>query len=146
MTVKEKQEELVQNLKKWQKVENGSILASAQIIGETENPLIRLVMEIIQRDSQMHYRVQQMIINSLTTEAVSIGTDDLVNIWDSIEHHIKVEQETIDLAKASLETLKGTKSPFQSYLLSYLMADEEKHEKLLGDLQLIKKNMYPDSA
>ena len=29
------------------------------------------------------------------------------------------------------------------YLISYLLADEQKHDKLLDDLALIKKRMYP---
>ena len=31
----------------------------------------------------------------------------------------------------------------QQYLLNYLLEDEKKHDKLLDDLELIKKKMYP---
>ena len=31
----------------------------------------------------------------------------------------------------------------QQYLVNYLIVDEEKHDKLLDDLNLIKMGMYP---
>ena len=35
------------------------------------------------------------------------------------------------------------KYPMQKYLISYLLEDEKKHDKLLEDLKLIKNDMYP---
>jgi hypothetical protein len=110
---------------------------------DTDNPLIRLVMEVIQRDSNMHHRVQQMIIDSTEQSVVHINVDDLVNVWDAIEKHLDIEKKTISLAEEAMAALKGTKYPLQKYLISYLLEDEKKHEKLLEDLALIKKDMYP---
>jgi len=143
MSTKEKQDQVVESMRRWQKVENAAVVQTAKIIDETENPLIRLVMEIIQRDSHMHHRVQQAIIDSFTRESVYIPVDDLAKTWDSIEKHIAIEKKTIELAKANLESLAGTKNVVQQYLLSYLLADEEKHDKLLANLALIKKGMFP---
>ena len=116
---------------------------TAKIMAETDHPLIRLVMEVIQRDSNMHHRVQQMIIDSMETIPVELTADDLVGVWDSIEKHTQLERQTIEMAQKSLETLKGTsKTVMQQYLLAYLLADEQKHDKLLADLELIKKGMF----
>ncbi len=143
MRTKEKHEKIVNTMQRWQKIENAAVTQTARIMEESDNQLIRLVMEIIQRDSNLHHRVQQTIIDSLTREAINVPVDDLSKVWDSIEKHIAIEKQTIALAKESLEALEGTRSVVQQYLLSYLLADEEKHDKLLADLALIKKGMYP---
>jgi len=143
MNSKEAQEKLVENMKKWQKVENAAVNQTAKVMGETDNPLIRLVMEVIQRDSNVHYHVQQVIIDSLERAPLNVGVEDLQKVWSSMERHLEIEQQTIELAKESLASFKGKANLVQRYLLSYLLADEQKHEKLLTDLELIKKGMYP---
>ena len=93
MSTKEAQELIVANMKKWQKIENASVSSTGRIIEKTENPIVRLVMEIIQRDSQMHYRVQELIADSLTTKAISLTPDEVGEVWDRIEKHIELEKK-----------------------------------------------------
>ena len=142
MSTKEQQEILVNKMAQWQKLETAAVAQTASIMSKAEHPLIRLVAEIIQRDSQMHFRTQQMIIDSLTT-SIHVPVEQLVDVWDAIEEHIKIEKHTIEIAQASLKALEGSHSVIAQYLLSYLLADEEKHDKLLADLELVKKKMYP---
>ena len=143
MSTKESQEKLVDNMKRWQKVENASVASTAQIIEKTENPLVRLVMEIIQRDSQMHYRVQDLIADSLSAKALSLTPDELADVWGMIEKHIEIEKKTVELAEEALAALKGKKMVVQEYLLQYLLEDENKHNHILESLATIKKGMYP---
>ncbi len=146
MSIKEQYAELNKTMKHWQTLENKAVSQTAKIMTETEHPLIRLVMEVIQRDSNMHHRVQQMIIDSMESGFVEISPDDLANVWDSIEEHIKIEKQTIDMAKKSLEALRGqSKVVMQQYLINYLLVDEEKHDKLLADLDTIKRGMFKSS-
>ena len=143
MSTKEQQEILRHKMVQWQKLETSAVAQTANIIGRTDQPLIRTVAEIIQRDSQMHFRVQQLIVDSLAEESIPVPVDQLAEVWDAIEEHIKIEQRTIEMAKASLAAIEGTHNVVQQYLLSYLLADEEKHDKLLADLERIKRKMYP---
>nr|MBN2276185.1 hypothetical protein [candidate division Zixibacteria bacterium] len=143
MSTKEIQEKLVENMKRWQKIENASVASTGRIIESTDNPVVRMIMEIIQRDSQFHYRVQEFIADSLTTKTVAFSTDELGEVWDMIEKHIQLEEKTMELAKESLGALKGKKMLVQEYLLNYLMEDEAKHNKILGHLEKIKKGAYP---
>jgi len=143
MGTKEKQEQLVARMHRWQKIENAAVTQTAKILEETDHPLIRLVAEIIQRDSTMHHRVQQTIIDSVEREAINVFVPDLEKVWASIEKHIAIEKKTIELAQESIADLEGTKHPVQQYLLAYLKRDEEKHDALLADLELLKKGMYP---
>jgi hypothetical protein len=143
MSTKELQERIVENMKQWQKIENASVAQMAAIMEKTDNPLISIVMEIIQRDSQMHHRVQQMVVDSLESQVVALNPDELADVWDKIEDHIQLEKETIRLMEDSMEALKGKKMVVQEYLLTYLKCDEEKHDLLLDALEKIKKGMYP---
>ena len=143
MSMKENLENLAGTMKRWQKLENAAIAQTARIMEETEHPLIRAVMEVIQNDAKNHYAIQQLIIDIVEKEYVNVFTDDLVKVWDSIEKHIQLEKKTIEMADESLKALEGSKNVVQLYLLDYLRADEEKHDKLLADLDRIKKAMYP---
>jgi hypothetical protein len=142
-STKEVQQDLIANMETWQKVENASIASTGRVIEKTENPIVRLVMEIIQRDSQMHYRVQEWIAESLQ-KTVSLAPDELGQVWDLIEEHIKIEEKTQQLAQESLQATKTSKGMLvQSYLLEYLLEDEKKHALLLDRLADIQKGMYP---
>ncbi|HET7852937.1 MAG TPA: hypothetical protein VFM04_00555 [Candidatus Methylomirabilis sp.] len=142
MSTREKETQLVETLRAWQRVENRSVAQTAEIIDRTRNPVIRMVMEIIQRDSAFHHRVQQFIIDSLETQPVTLSVDDLAQVWDAIEVHIEAERRTCELAAAAEKALAGTKNVVQQYLLAYLASDEKKHDQLLDDLALIKRGMY----
>jgi len=143
MFTKELQEKIVAIMKRWQKIEDASSESTGKIISKTDNPLLRLIMEIIQRDSQMHHRLQGLIIDTLEGKAVSVTPEDMADLWGLIEEHIKIEKQTIELAEIAAEALKGKKMVVQEYLLNYLKLDEEKHNKMLDDLNTIKRGMYP---
>jgi len=132
--------ELVGVLRKWQEIEDGSVASTAQIMGKTKNPLIRLVMEIIRQDSVMHKKVQQFMIDSLEKKAVSLTPEELGEIWDSVERHAAMEKETIELAE---QLRKNCRLFVQRHLLTYLIEDERLHDRLLGQLEDFKRNIYP---
>jgi hypothetical protein len=142
MSTKENLAKLVEILREWQHIENASVAQTAQIIDKTQNPVIRMLMEIIQRDSAMHHRVQQFIIDSVEKQAITLTPDDLAQVWGAIEAHIEAERKTEDLIMAAKKALAGTKDVVQQYLLAYLGHDEKKHDDLLQDLSLIKRGMY----
>ena len=137
------QEQIVDNMKRWQKVEDASLASTGRVIEKTGNPVIRLVMEIIQRDSAMHHRIQQMVIDTFVKEVVTLTPDELIEVWDLVEKHIELEKKTVELAQEAIDALKGKKMVVQEYLLEYLMIDEQKHNEILARLETIKKGMYP---
>jgi hypothetical protein len=141
MSTKEFQQEIISTMRRWQKIEDAAAASTGQVMEKTDNPIIRLIMEIIQRDSQMHYRVQEWIADSLDFKTVSLPPDDLGRVWGMIEHHIELERKTLELAEQALTSLKGKKMVVQEYLLEYLAEDERKHGNLLRNLEIIKKGM-----
>ncbi len=91
----------------------------------------------------MHYRIQDLIIDSLERSTISLTPEELGEVWELIEKHIDLEKKTLELAKDSLDALRGRKMVIQEYLLDYLRIDEEKHNSVLKTLSTIKKGMYP---
>ena len=143
MSTKETLEELVEQMKTWQKLENAAVSQTAKIMERTDHPLIRAVAEIIQRDSHMHYRVQQLIIDSIEKEAIPVLIDQLDGVWATVDEHIKIEKKTIEAAEKSLKSIEKTRNVVPHYLLEYLLTEEKKHERMLANLDLIKRKMYP---
>jgi cobalamin biosynthesis Mg chelatase CobN len=143
MSTKEIQQTIIDNMRRWQKIENASVTSTSQIIEATDNPVVRKVMEVIQRDSNFHYQIQELIANSLESTTIAFSTDELEKVWTLIEKHIDLEKKTVQLAEEALAALKGKKMLVQEYLLNYLLEDEKKHNKLLSQLEQIKKGMYP---
>jgi hypothetical protein len=143
MTTKESQETLVSQMRKWQKIEDASVVSTSQVMEKTQNPLVRLIMDIILRDSRMHYRVQEFIADSIERQAITLSSDDLADVWGMIERHIDLEKKTVELAEQALASLKGQQGMVvQEYLLNYLLEDERKHNDLLSRLDEIKRGIY----
>lgn len=142
MSSKEVQEQIVSNMQRWQRMENATIASTGRVMEKTENPIVHIVMEIIQRDSQMHHRVQELIADSLTSKTITLNPEELEKVWDLIENHIKLERETIGMAEEALAALKGKQMVVQEYLIQYLLEDENKHNHILDALSVIKKGMY----
>ncbi|OGL42425.1 MAG: hypothetical protein A2161_21100 [Candidatus Schekmanbacteria bacterium RBG_13_48_7] len=143
MSTKELQQTIAGNMKQWQKIEKASVVSTAHVLEKTDNPIVRLIMEIIQRDSQMHYRIQELIVDSFEKKAISLSTDELAAVWGLVEKHIELEKQTVKFAEEALAALKGKKMVVQEYLLNYLLTDEKKHNTVLSDMEKIKKGMYP---
>jgi hypothetical protein len=133
-------EELKTTLRRWQEIESESVTQMSVIIAKTHNPLIQLVMEIIRQDSAMHKRVQQVILDSLEKQAFTLTPEELGEVWDLIEKHAAAEKETIELAE---KARKNCRLFVQRHLLTYLTEDEQKHDRLLGQLEDFKRNLYP---
>ena len=131
-------EKLLKTLRDWQGIERNAIETCTKIMEKTDNLLIRQFMEIIRNDSVQHHRVQQFIIDTLTKQPVKLSHEDLAQIWDEITAHDKVERKTIEMAKQCKEECQFF---VQRSLLEYLIADEEKHDLILSELDKFKKDM-----
>ncbi len=143
MSTKELQDTIAENMRKWMRIEDASVASTGMIMEMTQNPFLRLVMEIIQSDSRVHHHVQNFINFTLKHEAVSLSPDDLAVVWSAIERHNEIEKKMVGLVATTLEALKGRKMIVQEYLLNYLVQDERKHADMLEALEKVKKGMYP---
>ena len=143
MNTKELQKQIISEMRQMQKVENASVASTGRIIEKTKNPIVRLAMEIIQRDSNMHDQVQDFIADSLGEKTVSLTPEELAEVWGMIEQHIQLEKKMIETVEQLRTAMKGKHMVVQQYLIDYLLEDETKHNNLLDRLSGIKTKMYP---
>lgn len=131
---------LVDAMRKWQGIERQAVEHCAALMEKTTNPLIRQILEIIRNDSVQHHRVQQFIIDTLTTTPVHLTPEDLGSVWEELTAHDELEREVIELGK---QLRDDCRFPVQRSLLEYLIHDEQKHDMLLGELAKFKSSLYP---
>ena len=143
MNVKEFQQEIVSGMKRWEKIEDAALTSISKVIEQTDNPFIRLVMEIIQRDTQMHHRVQEWISLSISEKAAVLTYDDLDKVWRQVEQHMEVERQMAAMVREMLAAVEGKRMVMQEYLLNFLLEDETKHSNLLHRLEQIKIGLLP---
>ncbi len=123
-------------IRDWQRLEETTIAYSDELMSKTSNPLIRTTMQMIKDDSEKHKAMQQMIIDNLTKEALRLTPDDLALLSEALDRHLEAEAKSVELARSAL---KDSKLFVTQYILSYLLADEEKHHALLSRLGEAKK-------
>jgi hypothetical protein len=140
MSTRELQQRLIANLREWQKLEHAQINLTGAVMEETSNPVVSVVMEIIQRDSEMHHRVQQLIIDSLESEVVAMEAADVALVRQELHNHLEMEKETVRIAQESLAALAGRELVIQEFLMDFLRRDEEKHRELLVALETFLEN------
>jgi hypothetical protein len=133
-------EELIATLRRWQQIEGATVAQTSKIIEKTRNPLVRMIMEIIRQDSVTHEKVQQVLLDGLEKEAFSLTPEELGEIWDLVEQHVQMERETIELGE---KARRNCRLLVPRHLLDYLLEDERKHERLLGQLEDFKRRIYP---
>jgi hypothetical protein len=139
----ERVEKMVTLLKTWQGLERQAMDDAGEIIEEAKNPLVRMIMSIIRHDSLMHHRVQQFLIDSVTEADVPVSREDLARIWEKLEEHDRLEKKAIEMAT---QLRDEAWSPVHKQLLSYLLADEQKHDTLISQLGDMKKGMSQASG
>jgi hypothetical protein len=143
MSTRELQQLLIENLREWQKLENAQIAMADSVRQTAGNVLVSVIMEIIQRDSQMHHKVQQLLIDSLESEIVTLAPKDAKLLRDQLATHLKMEEETVRLARGSLDALAGKGFAVQEFLMEFLHRDEQKHRDLLTTLDVF---LTPDDG
>lgn len=132
----EESEEFLNLIREWQALEDKTIQSAEMLINNTNNPLVKMTMEMIRHDSEKHKVMQQMIIDSLTKEAVHLSPDELAPLSDLLNKHLEAEAKSLSLADAALEK---SELFITRYILSYLIADETKHHNLINKLNELKR-------
>lgn len=123
-------------MREWQRLEDGTIKYADELMKKTTNKLVRMTMEMIKHDSQKHKVMQQMLIDSVTKEPFSLSPDDLAVLGSSLNKHMTAEAKSLELAE---EALSNSELFVTRYILSYLIADEQKHHNLLSRLDDLKR-------
>lgn len=132
----ENSKEFLKTIKEWQKLEDDTIRFSDEMLKKSRNKLVRLTMEMIKHDSQKHKAMQQMLIDSIEKEPFVLSPDELNALGNGLNKHLAAEARSLELAD---EALLNAEMFVTRYVLSYLIADEQKHHNLLGKLNELKR-------
>jgi len=133
-------EELAKILKDWQGLEDQTIKFSEEVMKKSDNPFVKVIMEIIKRDSEKHKAMQQYAIDHLIKEATRLTPQELAPLSDVLDKHIEAEARSMGMASTALAKSKDF---FTNFIISSLMADEVKHHEMLTKLDHIKGAVYP---
>ncbi len=128
--------EFLNIIKEWQSLEDETIRFSEDLIKKTKNKLIKMTMEMIKHDSQKHKEMQQMLIDSITKEPFILSPEELNALGNGLNKHLAAEAKSLQLAD---EALQNSELFVTRYVLSYLIADEQKHHSLLTKLEELKR-------
>jgi len=132
----EESAEFIGGLKEWLKLEDETIKHANSTMKKTKNKLVRMTMEMIKHDSEKHKAMQKMLIDSITREPLVLTPDDLAALSDTLNKHLAAEAKSLELADAALD---NSELFITRYILSYLIADEQKHHNLLAKLNELKR-------
>lgn len=133
---KEGSEKFLGTIREWQKLEDETIRYAEEMLGKTENSLVRAALEMIRDDSHKHKALQQLLIDSLTKKPLHLSPDELASLSDGLNRHMAAEAKSLELAD---EAVRESELFSTRFILSLLIADETKHHKLLGDLNELKR-------
>jgi len=133
-------EELANVLKDWQGLEDQTIKYSEDLMKKSDNPFVKVIMEIIKRDSEKHKAMQQYAIDHLIKEATRLTPQDLAPLSEVLDKHIEAEAKSMEKASAALVKSKDF---FTNFIISALLSDEVKHHEMLTKLEQIKGAVYP---
>ncbi|HXX81157.1 MAG TPA: hypothetical protein VEI46_06380 [Thermodesulfovibrionales bacterium] len=132
----EESAEFIGGLKEWLKLEDETIRHANATMKKTKNKLVRMTMEMIKHDSEKHKAMQKMLIDSITKEPLVLTPDDLAALSDTLNKHLAAEAKSLELADTALN---NSELFITRYILSYLIADEQKHHNLLAKLNELKR-------
>jgi hypothetical protein len=128
-------QELIKAMEAWMDSEDQTIKDAEYMKNEADSPFVKLTMEMLIHDAEKHKIIQQMVIDSLTKEAIHLTPEEFTPLKEVLNTHIMEESESLMRVMATLDK----KEPrITRYLLSYIGADEAGHRELVGKLNELK--------
>lgn len=142
MTVSDKveqQADFVEGISKWMELEDVTIAHCGRIKDATENRLVDIIVESIRADSEKH-KVMLGFITEALNGTITLEPDELGALSVLLDEHLEIEKSSIEMAEREYE---NSRHFVIRHLLSYMLADEKKHYKLLSQLKDYQRHLYP---
>lgn len=122
-------------------------LESASLVREVKdncaNPLICLVMDIIENDAVIHARIEEVIAQSLEEKAMSFSPEEIGEVIGLIRRHVDLKRQAATLAEETIDGVTDKSLGLQTFLMRGLLADEQKHRDLLEGIEKVRSHLYP---
>ncbi len=123
-----KYEDILDKITGWQAIESENIEHTNKAIPKAKNPLIKVMLQALRLEAEKRRILQQMIVDSVKTEAVHLSPDELQDLSAHLNKHMEAEEKALSMAK---EAFERSELAIPRYLLSYLIADSKKQNSLL---------------
>lgn len=135
----EQQAAFVDGISKWMELEDVTIAHCERINDATENRLVEIIVDSIRSDSEKH-KVMLGFITEALNGTITLEPDELGELSVLLDEHLAIEKSSIEMAEREYE---NSRHFVIRHLLSYLLADERKHYKLLSQLKDFQRQLYP---
>jgi rubrerythrin len=141
MTLPENRKHFEELIQRWIGIEESTINEANDLMGQSKNPMVKTIIDMLKRDSEKHKNVLETIRYSLD-HTVTFDTDDMNIIDTFISKHTTIEKTAIETAEQALEM---SSLPLPRFLLENLLADEKKHDAYVEELNELKGYMAKDT-
>ncbi|HUI67090.1 MAG TPA: hypothetical protein VL087_02625 [Nitrospirota bacterium] len=128
-------QDLIQAMEAWMDSEDQTIKDAEYMKNEADSPYIKMTMEMLIHDAEKHKIIQQMVIDSLTKEAIHLTPEEFAPLKEVLNTHMAEESESLMRVMA---TLDKKEQRITRYLLSFLGASEAGRRELVGRLNELK--------
>ena len=129
--------EVVDLLKEQKKLELGHVKALTETLKSVENPMIKVLLDMIIHDSRKHATIAQALIDVEAGSAphrLDMDLGPATNFNQNIKQHVRVE---LDMIERLGEVSKLVKDDRVRKFIDYLVDEEKRHHKLLKEFSLL---------
>jgi len=143
ISMREQYEQITSTMTDWKLLEQRSAESIEKVKAKCGNPLICLMMDIIENDARIHERLQELIISSLQRQPITLSLDEVGEVIELIREHTRIKGEMIQKTESVLDQLNDKSLRIQEFLLKTIIADEKKHKEMLEGVEKIRQGLYP---
>jgi predicted polyphosphate/ATP-dependent NAD kinase len=143
MPMREQYEQIASMMTDWTLLEKRSAESIEKVKEKCGNPLICLMMDIIENDARIHERLQELIVSSLQRQPITLDLDEVGEVIELIREHTRIKGEMVQKTESMLDQLKDKSLRIQQFLLRTIIADEKKHKEMLEGVEKIRQGLYP---
>ncbi|SPF34211.1 hypothetical protein SBDP1_1220002 [Syntrophobacter sp. SbD1] len=143
LATREQQQRIVSTIRDWGLLEQESSEYIEQVKAKCSNPLVFLVMDIIENDARLHKRLQEFIVNTLEHEPLTLSPDEVDEVIGLMRNHTRLKARMVEKVENIMEMTKDKSLGIQKFLLKTLLADEKKHKEMLEGIEKVMQGLYP---
>ena len=135
--------EVIDLLKEQKELELGHVKALKETMKSVQNPMIKVMLEMIVYDSKKHASIAQALVDveaGTVPHKLDMDLGPATNFNQNVKQHVRVELEMIERLE---EAQKMVKDDRVMKFIEYLIDEEKRHHKLLKEFSLM---MDRDSA
>jgi len=142
-TMREQRQRIASVLKDWELLEQESSESIEQVKTKCDNPIVRLVMDIIEHDSRLHMKIREFILNSFEREPLTLSPDEVGNVIELIRNQTRLKTQIVEKVEKTMEATKDKSLHIQEFLMKTLLVDERKHKEMLKGIEKVMQGLYP---